>query len=258
MNMELTGWIVTAFAVLLTGISKSGLGGALGGLAVPFMSLWLSPSDAVAVMLPILISIDLFGIRAWRGKANWDDLRQLIPSAIVGIVFGTVTFGIVSEQLVKLLIGAIAVWFALDRTLRTTRNSSPEVAGSRAFAWTCGTGAGFTSTLAHAGGPPLMIYLLSRHHPRQMFVATSVFFFAVINLVKLPFYIGLGLFTTDTLMMSAMLLPLVPVGVWLGMRVLSHIPERIFFFIATGGLGLSGIKLLWDGMGKLTFVASVA
>ena len=85
MEMNTAGWIVTAIAVLLTGISKSGLGGALGGLAVPFMSMWLSPRDAVAVMLPILICMDMVGIRAWRGKADWADLRLLIPAAVVGI-----------------------------------------------------------------------------------------------------------------------------------------------------------------------------
>jgi uncharacterized membrane protein YfcA len=63
-HMNTAGWLVAAFAVLITGISKSGLGGALGGLAVPFLSLWISPRNAAAVMLPILIAMDMVGIRA--------------------------------------------------------------------------------------------------------------------------------------------------------------------------------------------------
>ena len=116
--MNTAGWLVTAFAILVTGISKSGLGGALGGLAVPFMSMWLSPRDAVAVMLPILIAMDLFGIRAWRGKANWADLRLLLPAALVGIAAGTLAFGVMPERMVKAVVGFIAVAFALDRLLR--------------------------------------------------------------------------------------------------------------------------------------------
>ncbi|HRM70109.1 MAG TPA: sulfite exporter TauE/SafE family protein, partial [Thauera phenylacetica] len=116
------------------------------------------------------------------------------------------------------------------------------------FAWLCGAGAGFTSTLAHAGGPPIMAYLLSRGLPKERFVATSVFFFTAINLAKLPFYLGIGLFSRDTLLMSAMLLPLVPVGVWLGLHLLRRIPERPFFLFATWALALSGGKLLWDGL----------
>lgn len=249
MEMNTTGWIVTAFAILFTGIAKSGFGGALGGLAIPFMALWLSPREALAVMLPILIAIDLFGIRAWRGKADWTDLKLLLPAALVGIAVGTLAFGVMSERMVKGAVGAIAVTFALDRLLRTGKpGSAASGPPPRHFAWLCGVGSGITSTLAHAGGPPVMVYLLSRRQPRETFVATSVFFFAVINLVKLPFYVGLGLFTRDTLIMSAMLLPLVPVGVGLGRHLLARIPERPFYLFATAGLGLSGVKLLWDGV----------
>ncbi|MFD1155205.1 sulfite exporter TauE/SafE family protein [Undibacterium aquatile] len=246
--MNTAGWLVAAFAVLITGISKSGLGGALGGLAVPFLSLWISPRNAAAVMLPILIAMDMVGIRAWSGKADWRDLKVLIPGAIVGIVLGTLAFGVMSDQLVKGLIGLIAVGFTLDRLLRHRGQATTEQRPSRIFGWLSGIGAGFTSTLAHAGGPPVMIYLLSWRQPRETFVATTVFFFSVINLAKLPFYIALGLFSIDTLTMSALLLPLVPVGVWIGMRLLQRIPERPFYLFATAALGLSGVKLLWDGL----------
>ncbi|MBC3878647.1 sulfite exporter TauE/SafE family protein [Undibacterium sp. FT79W] len=247
-HMNTAGWLVAAFAVLITGISKSGLGGALGGLAVPFLSLWISPRNAAAVMLPILIAMDMVGIRAWSGKADWRDLKVLIPGAIVGIVLGTLAFGVMSDQLVKGLIGLIAVGFTLDRLLRHRGQATTEQRPPRIFGWLSGVGAGFTSTLAHAGGPPVMIYLLSWRQPRETFVATTVFFFSVINLAKLPFYIALGLFSIDTLTMSALLLPLVPVGVWIGMRLLQRIPERPFYLFATAALGLSGVKLLWDGL----------
>lgn len=247
MHLDATGWIVTAIAILLTGISKSGLGGALGGLAVPFMSLWMSPRDAVAVMLPVLIAMDLFGIRAWRGKADWAELRLLLPASLVGIALGTLAFGVMSDRMVKGAVGLIAVVFAADRLLRKPK-ADPHTAPLPRLARLCGVGAGFTSTLAHAGGPPLMIYLLTRGLPRQAFAATSVFFFAALNLAKLPFYLGLDLFTRDTLVMSAMLLPLVPVGVWTGMRLLQRIPERPFYLLATAALGLSGVKLLWDAV----------
>ena len=143
--------------------------------------------------------------------------------------------------------GVIAVAFTLDRVVRSasSRPSTPS-RGAGAWALLWGAASGFTSTLSHAGGPPLLVYLLGRKLPRQSFVATSVFFFAAINAAKLPFYLGLGLFSRDTLTASAILLPLVPLGVWLGMRLLARIPERPFYFFATAMLGLSGVKLLWD------------
>ncbi|HPE05121.1 MAG TPA: sulfite exporter TauE/SafE family protein, partial [Thauera sp.] len=186
--MDALGWFVTAIAILLTGISKAGLGGALGGLAVPFMSMWIPPRDAVAVVLPILIVMDMVGIRVWRGKADRGDLRHLIPAALLGIGAGTLLFGVLSDRMVKLVLGLIALAFVADRLLRRRAEAAAPGERSRApaFAWLCGAGAGFTSTLAHAGGPPIMAYLLSRGLPKERFVATSVFFFTAINLAKLP------------------------------------------------------------------------
>ena len=254
MQFDTVGWLVAGFAVLMTGISKSGLGGALGGLAVPLMAIWISPRDAAAVMLPVLIVTDWFGIGAWRGKASWPDLKLLLPAAVVGIGIGTLVFGILPDSLVKVVVGFIAVAFALDRLLRkkgaTVNPSAPPP--RRIFAWLCGAGSGFTSTLAHAGGPPVMAYLLSRQMPRQNFVATSVYFFTAVNLAKLPTYLTIGIFTQATLLTSAVLLPLVPVGVWLGLRILAKIPERPFYWFATAALGLSGAKLLWDGLAAMS------
>jgi len=251
MEFDTVGWLVTAVAILLTGISKSGLGGALGGLAVPLMSLWISPRDAVAVVLPILVAMDLVGIRAWRGHASWPDLRRLVPAASLGIVIGTLTFGVLPDRVVKGVVGLIAVAFTLDRMLRRASSGASRAAAAGSpgpWAWLWGAVSGFTSTLSHAGGPPLLVYLLGRGLPRQNFVATSVYFFAVINAAKLPFYVGLGLFSRDTLIVSAILLPLVPLGVWLGMRLLARIPERPFYLFATATLGLAGVKLLWDAL----------
>lgn len=248
MDIGIAGWLVAALCVLVTGISKAGLGGALGGLAVPVMSLWLAPRDAVAVVLPILIATDLVGIRAWRGQARWADLKLLLPGALAGIAAGTLAFGLLSEALIKATVGAIAVAFAVDRLLRRKTGNPAPVAHGSWFGALCGAVSGFTSTLAHAGGPPVMAYLLGRQLPRASFVATSVYFFTVLNLAKLPFYLALGIFSRDTLLMSAMLMPLVPLGVWAGLRVLAWIPERLFFALATTALGLSGAKLLWDGL----------
>lgn len=249
MDIGVSGWIVAALCVLVTGISKAGLGGALGGIAVPIMSIWLAPRDAVAVVLPILIATDLVGIRAWKGKAAWGDLKLLLPGALFGIAIGTLAFGLMSDALVKITVGLIAVLFVVDRLLR--KNTRQPLKGGRGLAWLgalCGAASGFTSTLAHAGGPPIVAYLLKREMPRETFVATSVYFFTVINLAKLPFYLGLGVFHRETLIMSALLSPLVPIGVWAGLRMLAKIPERIFFALATMALGLSGLKLLWDGL----------
>lgn len=243
-GFDTAGWIVAGLAVLMTGISKSALGGALGGLAVPFMAMWLPAREAAAVMLPILVLMDLVGIRAFWGRASMPELKTLIPAALVGIALGTLTFGLVPDRGVKAVIGAIAVWFAIDRVMR--RGAKPAAEPGRARAWLWGGVSGVTSTLAHAGGPPLLVYLLGRGLPRETFVATTVFYFAVINAAKVPFYVGLGLFSRESLLISLCFAPLVPLGVWLGMRLLTRLPERPFYVFATAALGLSGLKLIQE------------
>lgn len=246
MSFDTAGWIVAGIAVLLTGISKSGLGGAFGGLAVPFMSLWITPGQAAAVMLPLLVLIDWIGIRAYWRKWSSAEIRLLLPAAALGMLVGAAVFGWMPEKAVKGCVGAIAVLFALDRILGLrARFRLPGRPGKGAgLFW--GAVSGFTSTIAHAGSPPLLVYLLNRGLAKDTFVATTVIYFTVVNAVKVIPYVALGLFSLESLKMSLLLAPVAPLGVWIGLRALKRIPERAFQLLATAMLGLSGVKLLWD------------
>lgn len=246
MTFDTAGWIVAGIAVLLTGISKSGLGAAFGGLAVPFMALWITPGQAAAVMLPLLVFIDWIGIRAYWRKWSVAEIRILLPAAGLGMLIGAVVFGWMPEKAVKGCVGAIAVLFSLDRifNLRARLKLSGPPGTAAGLFW--GAVSGFTSTIAHAGSPPLLVYLLNRGLPKGTFVATTVIFFTVVNAVKIVPYVALGLFSWESFKVSLMLAPIAPVGVWIGLKALARIPERVFYVFATAMLGLSGVKLLWD------------
>jgi len=247
-HLSLAGWLVVVIAVLITGISKSAFGGALGGIGVPLMTLFMPPGLAVAVMLPILCFMDMFGVRAYWKKWSAHDLRIIIPGGLVGIVLGTLAMGALPETLIKGCIGGIAVLFMLDRifSLREKLRMAGEPGPVAGGMW--GALSGFTSTLAHAGGPPVLVYLLGRKLAKENFVATSAVYFTVINAAKILPYIWLGLFTRETLTLALCLAPLAPVGVWLGLRVMRKLPERPFFITATAMLGITGLKLLWDAL----------
>ncbi|MEC5399238.1 sulfite exporter TauE/SafE family protein [Uliginosibacterium sp. H1] len=241
-----TAWAIAVTAVLLTGISKGGFGSALGGVAVPLLALFMPASTAAALMLPILCLMDASGIRAYWGKWSKEDLWATVPGALCGIVLGTLAFGLLSDRALKGVIGTIAIVFVADRLFGLRAKLKMNHAPGRVAGGIWGGISGVTSTLAHAGGPPVLVYLLGRNLPKQTFVATTVVFFGFINLAKLLPYAALGLFTPDVLLTAAILAPLAPLGVWLGVHVQRLVPERPFFFIATAGLGLSGLKLLWD------------
>lgn len=248
--------VIAIVAVLVTGISKGGFGG-VALLAVPLMSLVISPIQAAGIMLPIMIPMDFLSI--WLYRKRWDgkNLALLIPAATVGIIIGGLTAGYVNDQIVRLLVGVIAVVFALHRArglyLRRVAGGSeqPRKPPNKVWGAFWGTCAGFTSFLAHAGSPPYQVYVIPQGLSKEIYAGTSVMFFAAANAIKLIPYGMLGQLSVTNLSVSAALLPLVPVGVFLGVWINRRLPEKTFFAIILASIFLVGLKLIWDGVSTL-------
>ena len=239
-------------AVLLFGIAKGGFGGGLGVAAVPLMSLVMSPIQAAGILLPILCLMDLLSLWAYRGKWVWPELRILVPASMLGILTGTLLFGFMSAGVVKLIIGAVAILFTAHHWFtRHARQNGPATFVPRSLGIIGGAGAGFTSFIAHSGGPPISMYLLRRPLNRTEFVATTVVFFAAVNYVKLLPYGWLGQLATDNLIASAVLAPFAPVGIGLGIWLHNNVSDRLFFRFVYVLLFVVALKLISDGLGSL-------
>lgn len=236
-------FLVALPAVLLTGISKGGFGGAFGGLAVPLMALVLPPTQAAAVMLPILCMADLAGLKRFYGKWDVRNLKIMLPGALLGVLIGSLTFGVFSERFIGLLLGAISIGFVLINALvdrAATQVAEPAVGKGTLLSAV----AGFTSFVAHAGGPPVMMYLLPQHLEKLRYVATINAFFLLTNAIKLIPYAWLGQFSVDNLLASLSLVPVVVVGVWLGLWLQGRVNHLWFYRIARLGLLVTGIQLI--------------
>lgn len=234
-------------AVVLTGISKGGFAGGFGTLSVPLMALTIGPAQAAGILLPILIAMDMVGLYAYRGIYDWPNVRALVPGAALGIGFGALTFGLISDNVIRLVLGIIAIAFAVYSLWpRTAALQAPIKGWLSGPVW--GGVAGFTSFVAHAGGPPFQIHMLPQRLDKTLFVGTSVIVFTLINLMKLPPYFMLGQLSGGNLATSAVLLPLAVVGVLLGVWLHKLVPERPFYFICYGLLLPVGAKLIYDGL----------
>jgi hypothetical protein len=238
-------------AVLLFGIAKGGFGGGLGVMAVPLMALTVSPVHAAAILLPILCLMDLVSLWAYRGRWVLSELRLLLPASLVGIALGTWTFGAMSPAVIRLMLGVIAVAFTVHHWLRRMRSAAPQEKLPPSAGVVAAAAAGFTSFIAHAGGPPISMYLLRRQLDRTSFVGTTVVFFAVVNYVKLIPYTWLGQFDGSNLSTSLVLAPLAPVGVGMGVWLHNRVTDRFFFRVAYTLLFLVGMKLIYDGAVEL-------
>lgn len=240
------GFYATAIpAVLLMGLSKSGLGG-FGALATPLMALAVPVPQAAAIMLPLLFVMDAVGLQQLWRECDRDLLRLLLPAGLLGTLVGTLLFGVLSAKTVAGVVGALTLLFLAQRLLFPPRADAPPP--PRPLGFVLGIASGFTSFVAHAGSPPISAYVLPLKLPPLRFAATMAVFFAAINLSKWIPYAWLGLIDARNLATSAVLLPLAPAGVWLGIRLTKRIAPVWFYRLAYVGMALTGSKLLWDGL----------
>lgn len=238
-------------AVLLFGIAKGGFGGGLGVMAVPLMALVISPVQSAAILLPILCLMDLVSLWAYRGRWILAELRVLLPWSLVGIAAGTLLFGFMSPGVIRLILGVVALTFTLHHWLQKSLRTGEEKVFSPPIGMAASATAGFTSFIAHAGGPPISMYLLRRGLDRTAFVATTVVFFAVVNYAKLVPYAWLGQLDTANLQTSLVLAPLAPLGVAAGVWMHNRVSDRFFFQVAYTLLFLVGLRLIYDGIADL-------
>lgn len=239
-------WASAVIAVLITGVSKGGFGG-LAILAVPIMALSISPITAAGIMLPILIVMDW--VSAWAYRKHWDKgvLILMLPAAVVGIAIGGLVAGYVDDQFVRICVGVIAIAFA-SYGVATRGNTSGLIIRNKALGMVAGAVAGFTSFIAHAGGPPFQAYAIPQNLEKRIYAGTAVMFFTVVNAVKVIPYAALGQFDTANVSTSLVLIPLAPIGVLTGVWLLKRINERVFYTILYALLFVVGGKLLWDGL----------
>jgi len=232
-------------AILLFGMAKGGVGAGPGLLAVPLMSLAIPPVQAAAILLPLLVAMDAVALYFFRGSFSKKHLSIIIPGAVAGIVMGSLSFRYLSGDMIRILIGVIAVAFCLNYWL--VKTATKRAGSNRLSGYFWGAVSGFTSFGIHAGSPPINIYLLPQKLEKMTFKGTATVFFAAVNVIKLIPYTWLGQFDSTNLLTALVLMPVVPIGVRLGFFVLQNISERTVYRVTYFFLFVVGSKLLIEG-----------
>lgn len=233
-------------AVVMLGLSKSGFGAGFGSLAVPLMALTVTVPQAAAILMPVLFVMDILGMAAFRKDVDKALLKFMLPFAMVGIVIGALLFKLLDAKVVAAIVGAFTLLFLAQQILFKPRADSrppPRWVGALLL-----TTAGFTSFISHAGGPPVNAYVVPLKLKPILFTGTMAFLFFFINMAKWVPYAWLGLLDMRNFATSLVLLPLAPIGVWLGVRLARRINPTLFYRLIRLGMFLTGCKLLWDGL----------
>lgn len=225
----LAGVAVLGLAAFVIGYSKTALGG-LAVVAVALFATILPARQSTAAILAVLLVGDLVAVWHYRRDADWTIVRRLLPAVLPGLVLGSLFLAAVDDTVLRRSIGAVLLllvvlqlwvrWRAGDRTTTTHER--------RSAAWGAGTAAGFATMTANAAGPVMTLYFSAAGIDKRRFVGTNAWFFLVVNVVKVPFSVGLGLLHVDDVARAGLLAPLVLLGGFAGYATVRRISQRGF------------------------------
>jgi uncharacterized protein len=246
MTPDIFFWTAAAFATLAVGIGKGGLP-MVGLLSVPILTLAMSPVAAAGLLLPLYVLSDIYGLWLFRKHYSLLNLKILVPATTLGILVGWALAAHTDDDLVKLLVGAVGLAFCIDALLKARRKIEPRQADvPRGLFW--GSIAGFTSFVAHAGGPPYQMYVLPQKLDKMTFAGTTTILFTIVNALKLPPYVLLGQINVGSLKTGLLLAPVALFGAWAGYKLTTMLPEKLFFRFVEVALFLLSLKLIYDGL----------
>ncbi len=250
MSFEPWQWAVAILAAMTIGLSKTGISG-LGLLPVVLFAQILPAKEATGLVLPLLCFGDVVAVLSYRRHAQWNLLWRLFPWTAAGVVIGYFALGRIDELQTRLLIGTIVLALV---GVHVYRRSRPELADHGAwFAPTIGVLAGFTTLVANAAGPLMVIYLLAMRLPKLEFMGTGAVFFMLLNWFKVPFMAHLNLITLTSLGANLLLFPAVFAGAWWGRKLLPRINQRAFENLALVLSALAALELIFKFSSLLRF-----
>jgi len=227
--MDLITLILIAAVVVTVGISKSAFAGALGVFAVPLLMLKLPATQAIALMLPILIIGDMLSIKSYWRKWESKLLLSLMPGAIIGIVLAYFIIDLINAAYLQLIISLICIIFSVKNLL--FKQTTFTVFNNQITAFAMSMLSGVTSSLVHAGGPPLIMYFSAIGLTPQKFIATASVFFAVLNTFKLVGAVSLGMLSINSMLTAVAFFPLAFLGNWLGIKISASLNKQRFLTI---------------------------
>lgn len=228
-------------AAAIVGFTKTSVGG-VGILAVLLIALAFPGKASPGILLPMLIIADILAVVYYRRDCQWDIIIKLLPLTVVGIIIGYFIVDMVPVAIFEKFLGFIILAMLALNLIIDGKSSGLE--SSSIFTGIVGAIAGASSMIANAAGPVFGIYLLQMGLKKEEFVGTRSWFFLVMNIIKVPFSIHLGLITTNTLTLNALCIPVILLGAFIGVKVLKMINLKLFKWLIRGAIAVAAVRLI--------------
>ena len=246
-NAELVSndWALLLLGAAGIGFSKAGFPG-VSMLHVVLYALVFGAKSSTGILLPMLIVGDLCAIGLFGRAANWSQVRRLLPPTLVGIGIGFLLMGRLNEDYFRIIVGTIILVLSTVQAYRMARPTAlDDFPGNPLFAIVLGLLAGITTMMANAAGPVVALYLLAVAMPKWELIGTAAWLFLVLNLFKIPFSYQLGLITSETLTIGAMVAIAIPMGMLAGRWLVHRVSQKGFNAILLGMTVVMAIRLMW-------------
>ncbi|SHN35899.1 hypothetical protein SAMN05216179_3653 [Gracilibacillus kekensis] len=244
-DLSIIEWIIIVCCGLLIGFAKAGVA-SMGILVVTIFMMIFPARESVGILLPLLIIGDLFAVTYYRRDVVWRYLFSLVPWVLIGIVLGYFVLDVVTSEQLKPMVGILVLALIVLHISREKLGEKfvemlPE---SKVFTISMGILAGFTTMIGNAAGGVMAIYLLVKGLPKKEFVGTGAWFFLFVNVIKIPFYISLGIITVESIKFNAWLIPAILIGALIGVKVIKIMPQKVFQILVLVFAALGAIRLI--------------
>ncbi|MBM7570849.1 sulfite exporter TauE/SafE family protein [Aquibacillus albus] len=245
-DLSILEWLIVLVSAIFIGFTKTGVS-SLGILVVTILMYIFPAKESVGILLPMLIVGDIFAVIYYRRNVVWKYLFSLMPWVIAGIMIGYFVLDQVNDNQLKPMIGSLVLALIILHVSRERLGVrfNQMLPTSRWFTLLMGILAGFTTMIGNAAGGVMAIYLLVKGLPKKDFVGTGAWFFLFVNVIKIPFYINLGLITFDSITFNLWLAPTIIIGAFIGVKVLTLIPQKTFQMLILGFAAIGALRLLF-------------
>jgi uncharacterized membrane protein YfcA len=237
-------WLMLFLGAAGIGLSKSGFPGISMFHVVVYAAIF-GTKESTGLLLPMLVLGDCIAIFVFGRKANWHQVRRLLPPTLAGVVIGWLIMDRMDPENFKQLVGIVILSLI---GLQCTRAQKPQwfdqIPNRRWFAVLLGLLAGVTTMLANAAGPVVALYLISVKLPKWELIGTSAWLFLVLNVCKLPLSYDLGLITQQTLLIGLLLAAGIPAGLYLGRWLVERISQKWFNIILLSFTAFAAIRMI--------------
>jgi uncharacterized protein len=242
--------ILAALGLVFAGVVKGSVGFGLPMIAAPVLTSLIGPRTAVVVMsLVNLVSAVLVAVRT-GGVAVRSYVRLLAPltvATLVGVTIGAQLLATISPPLLSMLVGLTAIVFALISVGQLEPRIPP--ARSGLIGSLVGLGAGLLGGTTSVFATPLVIFLHALHVPKRDFLVLLNVVLSCATLVQILSYVGLGLYSGETLRVAGLTAACVGAGVGLGFLVQDRINQRLFNRAVIVVIFLVGVNLVVHAWG---------